>query len=238
MLLIHNFKEGVDMEYFLLFLEGIITFISPCILPLLPLYVSYFIGGNEDDDGKSKYNALVNSLGFVLGFTIIFTLLGTLAGTFGAFIKEQSVIINILGGFIVVLFGANYMGIFKIPFLERSLKINNKIKTFKFISSIAFGIIFAIGWTPCVGTFLGAALMIAVNSQDMVKGTIMLLIYSIGLGIPFVICALLLDKLKETFNFIKSNYKVINNISGIILVIIGISIMTGHLNKILSLLRF
>lgn len=225
------------MEYFLLFLEGIITFISPCILPLLPLYVSYFVGGNENDD-KSKYNALVNSLGFVLGFTIIFTLLGTLAGTFGAFIKEQSVIINILGGFIVVLFGANYMGIFKISFLERSLKINTKIKTFKFLSSIAFGIIFAIGWTPCIGTFLGAALMIAVNSQDMVKGTIMLLIYSIGLGIPFVICALLIDKLKETFNFIKSNYKVINMISGIILVIIGISIMTGHLNKILSLLRF
>jgi len=111
------------MEYILLFLEGIITFISPCILPLLPLYVSYFVGGNEKNT-KSKYNALVNSLGFVLGFTIIFTLLGTLAGTFGAFIKEQSVIINILGGFIVVLFGANYMGIFKIPFLERSLKMN------------------------------------------------------------------------------------------------------------------
>ena len=225
------------MEYFMLFLEGIITFISPCILPLLPLYVSYFVGGNEYDD-KSKYNALVNSLGFVLGFTIIFTLLGTLAGTFGAFIKEQSVIINILGGFIVVLFGANYMGIFKIPFLERSLKINTKIKTFKFLSSIAFGIIFAIGWTPCVGTFLGAALMIAVNSQDILKGTIMLLIYSIGLAIPFVICAILIDKLKETFNFIKRNYKVINKISGIILVIIGISIMTGYLNKILSLLTF
>ena len=225
------------MEYFLLFLEGIITFISPCILPLLPLYVSYFVGGNENGV-KSKYNALVNSLGFVLGFTIIFTLLGTLAGTFGAFIKEQSVIINILGGFIVVLFGANYMGIFKIPFLERSLKINTKIKTFKFLSSIAFGIIFAIGWTPCVGTFLGAALMIAVNSQDILKGTIMLLIYSIGLAIPFVICAILIDKLKETFNFIKRNYKVINKISGIILVIIGISIMTGYLNKILSLLTF
>lgn len=225
------------MEYFLLFLEGIITFISPCILPLLPLYISYFIGGNEEN-AKSQYKALVNSLGFVLGFTIIFTLLGTIAGTFGSFIKEQSVIINILGGFIVVLFGANYMGLFKIPFLERNLKIKAEIKTLKFISSILFGIIFAIGWTPCVGTFLGAALMIAVNSQDMVKGTVMLLIYSIGLGIPFVICALLIDKLKETFNIIKSNYKAINIISGIILVIIGISIMTGHLNKILSLLRF
>ena len=225
------------MEYFLLFLEGIITFISPCILPLLPLYISYFVGGNEDNT-KSKYNALVNSLGFILGFTVIFTLLGTLAGTFGAFIKEQSVIINILGGFIVILFGVNYMGIFKIPFLERSLKVDAEIKTFKFLSSVVFGMIFAIGWTPCVGTFLGTALMIAVNSQDVFKGAIMLLIYSLGLGIPFVICAILIDKLKETFDFIKRNYKVINRISGIILVIIGISIMTGYLNKVLSILTF
>ena len=225
------------MEYFLLFLEGIITFISPCILPLLPLYVSYFVGGNENGV-KSKYNALVNSLGFVLGFTIIFTLLGTLAGTFGSFIKEQSAIINILGGFIVVLFGANYMGLFKIPFLERSLRMNAEIKTFKFLSSILFGMIFAIGWTPCVGTFLGTALMIAVNTQDIIKGALMLLVYSLGLGIPFVICAILIDKLKQTFNFIKRNYKVINRISGIILVIIGISIMTGYLNKVLSFLTF
>ena len=156
------------MEYFLLFLEGIITFISPCILPLLPLYVSYFVGGNDEND-KSKYNALINSLGFVFGFTIIFTLLGALAGTFGSFIKEQSTIINLLGGLIVVLFGLNYIGILKISFLERSLKINAEIKTFKFLSSIVFGMIFAIGWTPCVGTFLGAALMIAVNSQEYFK---------------------------------------------------------------------
>ena len=225
------------MEYFLLFLEGIITFISPCILPMLPLYVSYFVGENENE-AKSKYNALINSLGFVLGFTIIFTLLGTLAGTFGSFIKEQSVVINILGGFVVVLFGVNYMGIFRIPFLERSLKMNAEIKTFKFLSSVLFGMIFSIGWTPCVGTFLGTALMIAVNSHDILKGAIMLLIYSIGLGIPFVICAILIDKLKGTFNFIKKNYKVINRISGIILVIIGISIMTGYLNKVLSFLTF
>jgi len=225
------------MGFFLLFLEGIITFISPCILPMLPLYISYFAGGIGNET-KSRYNALVNSLGFVLGFTIIFTLLGTLAGTFGSFIKEQSVSINIFGGFIVILFGLNYMEIIKIPFLERSLKMNSKIKAFKFLSSVLFGMIFAIGWTPCVGTFLGAALMIAVNSQDILKGTLMLLIYSIGLGIPFVICAILIDKLKGTFNFIKRNYKVINKISGIILVIVGISIMTGYLNKILSFLTF
>lgn len=223
------------MEYFLLFLEGIITFISPCILPLLPLYVSYFIGGNEKAN-KSKYDAFINSLGFVLGFTIIFTLLGTLAGTFGSFIKEESSIINFFGGLIVVIFGINYIGIFKIPFLERSLKVNIQIKNLRFLSSILFGAIFAIGWTPCVGTFLGAALMIAVNSKDILKGAIMLLIYSFGLGIPFVICAILIDKVKDTFNFIKRNYKIINIISGIILLIIGISIMTGYLNKLLSIL--
>lgn len=227
------------MEYLLLFLEGIITFISPCILPLLPLYISYFIGGNDNNKNQNhKYNALVNALGFVLGFTIIFTLLGTLAGTFGSFIKEQSSILNIVGGIIVILFGINYIGILKIPFLERSLKFKTEIKTFKFLSSIIFGIIFAIGWTPCVGTFLGTALMIAVNSQETFKGTTMLLIYSLGLGIPFIICAILIDKLKEALNFIKRNYKIINIISGLILVIIGISMMTGHLNKFLSLLTF
>ncbi|MDR3596316.1 cytochrome c biogenesis CcdA family protein [Clostridium sp.] len=223
------------MEYFLLFLEGIITFISPCILPLLPLYVSYFVGGNEESS-KSKYNALINSLGFVLGFTMIFTLLGTLAGTFGSFIKEENSIINFWGGLIIVIFGINYIGVFKIPFLERSLKINAQIKTFKFLSSILFGMIFAIGWTPCVGTFLGAALMIAVNSQNVMKGAVMLLIYSIGLGIPFVVCAILIEKMKETFNFIKRNYKIINIISGMILIIIGISIMSGYLNKMLLFL--
>jgi cytochrome c-type biogenesis protein len=206
------------MEYLLLFLEGIITFISPCILPLLPLYISYFVGGNHGKD-NNKYGALINSLGFVLGFTIIFTLLGTLAGTFGSFIKEQNVALNFLGGFLVVIFGLNYIGILKIPLMERSLKLKTEIKAFKFLSSITFGMIFAIGWTPCVGTFLGTALMIAINSQETFKGTLMLLIYSLGLGIPFVICAILIDKLKEAFNFIKRNYKTINIISGLILVI-------------------
>lgn len=223
------------MEYILLFLEGVITFISPCILPLLPLYLSYFAGeSNKTPSGKS--NVLINAFGFVLGFTIIFTLLGTLAGTFGNFIKEQSSIINFFGGLIVVIFGINYIGIFKIPFIEKSLKIDFNIKSFKFVSSILFGIIFAIGWTPCVGTFLGAALMIAVNSHEIFKGTIMLLIYSAGLGLPFIICAVLIDRIKDTFEIIKRNYKIINTISGIILIIIGVSIMTGYLNKLISIL--
>ncbi|NRZ59064.1 cytochrome c biogenesis protein CcdA [Clostridium beijerinckii] len=129
------------MEYFLLFLEGIITFISPCILPMIPLYISYFAGDNITNN-KNKYNALVNSLGFVLGFTVIFTLIGSLAGSFGSFIKTESNIINIISGLILIVFGINYIGLFKISFLERSSKINVQIKTFKFLSSILFGMIF------------------------------------------------------------------------------------------------
>ncbi|MDU4890752.1 MAG: cytochrome c biogenesis protein CcdA [Clostridium sp.] len=223
------------MEYILLFLEGIITFISPCILPMLPIYISYFAGGDYAD-GENRGNTLKNSIGFVIGFTIVFTLLGTVAGTLGNFIKEYYNVLNIIGGVIIVIFGLNYIGLFKIGFLERSYKMDIEVNPFKFLSAIVFGMVFAVGWTPCVGTFLGSALMIAANSQSIIKGTSMLLVYSIGLGIPFIISAVLIGQLKETMNFIKKNYKIINFISGIILIAIGIAMMTGYLNRILSIL--
>ncbi|MEG1255305.1 cytochrome c biogenesis CcdA family protein [Clostridium sp.] len=225
------------MEYLILFMEGIITFISPCILPMLPIYISYFAGDSELYP-ESKYRTFINSLGFVLGFTAIFTLLGTLAGTFGRFIKEYYTLFNIIGGGILVIFGLNYMGVLKISFLEKTKKLNVDVKPFRFVSSVLFGIIFAIGWTPCIGTFLGSALMIAASSTQVMKGTIMLLIYSLGLGIPFVISALLINTLKESLDFIKKNYNSINKISGVFLIVIGIAMMTGYLNKILSILTF
>ncbi len=225
------------MEYILLFLEGIITFISPCILPMLPMYISYF-AGDEKVVEKRKYSALINAIGFVVGFTIVFILLGTLAGTLGSFIKSHFTLFNIIGGAIILILGLNYIGIFKLSFLERSFKIDVNIKSFKFLTSILFGMIFAIGWTPCVGTFLGSALMIAANGKQGLKGALMLLIYSIGLGIPFIISAVIIEKLKNTMDFIKKNYKTINIISGIILVILGVAMMTGYLNKILLILSF
>ncbi len=225
------------MEYILLFLEGIITFISPCILPMLPIYISYFAGGDNEENGN-KYGTLKNSLGFVLGFTIVFTLLGSLAGTFGTFIREHYNLLNIIGGSIIVIFGLNYIGLFKISFLERSYKMDVNVNPFKFFSAMVFGMVFAVGWTPCVGTFLGSALMIAANSQNVAKGAIMLFVYSIGLGIPFIISAILIGKLKETMDFIKRNYRIINIVSGVILIVIGVAMMTGYLNKILSILSF
>lgn len=220
------------MDYFLLFLEGIITFISPCILPMFPIYLSYFAGDSQKD--RTSFHTILNALGFILGFTIIFTLLGTLAGTFGQLIKEYQMIVQLISGTIMVLLGLNYIGIFKIYFLEKSLKFNFKANNLRFFSSIIFGIIFAVGWTPCVGTFLSSALMIAVNSQNIIKGSTLLLIYSLGLGIPFIICAIFIDSMKKNLNILKNHYQVINKISGTILIIFGIAIMTGQFNKILS----
>ena len=221
------------MEYLIVFIEGIITFISPCILPMLPIYISYFAGDIEE--GK-KGKTIINAIGFVIGFTIIFTLLGALAGTFGMFIKKYQTIFNIIGGSILIIFGLNYMGILSIGFIEKTKKIQVDIKSFKFFSTIVFGMIFAIGWTPCVGTFLGSALMIAASSSGVIKGTIMLLIYSLGLGIPFIIAALIMDELKNSMKFIKKNYKLINRISGVFLIIVGISMIIGLFNKLLSIL--
>ncbi len=217
------------MEYFVLFLEGIATFISPCLLPMLPIYISYFAGQRSDN----KYKVLINSIAFVIGFTIIFILLGVLSGTVGVFIRKHIDIINVIFGFIIILFGLNYMELLNIRLLNYTKKLNLKIKGMGVFASFIFGISFSIGWTPCIGAFLGSALLIATTQAELLKGMLMLLCYSIGLGIPFIISAVLIDKLKTTFEFIKRNYKTINMICGIFLILIGILMITGLMQKLL-----
>ena len=227
------------MNYILLFLEGIITFISPCILPMVPIYVSYFAGG-EADNKNNKNRALIHSIAFVVGFAFIFTLLGAAAGTVGVIFNKYMRQINILSGWIMVVFGLNYLGTINIKFLHKNFKLNNSTENKKSTiwSTVLFGMIFGIGWTPCVGPFLGSALMLATNSDNSFSGVFMLLTYSLGLGIPFVLSALLIDSLKSTFDFIKKNYKIINRISGVLLIIIGFMMMTGYLNFLLAMLTF
>ncbi|MBQ6625107.1 MAG: cytochrome c biogenesis protein CcdA [Clostridia bacterium] len=220
------------MQYVISFLEGIITFISPCLLPMLPIYISYFAGGNEQ---RSSKKTLKNAIGFVLGFTLIFVLLGALAGTVGSFLKNYQMVLNIVTGAIVVFFGLNFLGIFKLS-IFKGMKRFNTGRELGFFSTMLFGIIFSIGWTPCVGAFLGSALMLASQQGETLTGVMMLLAYSLGLGIPFVVSAMLIDRLKTAFNFIKKHYNVINKVCGSILIVVGFLMMTGILNRILSVL--
>lgn len=219
------------MQYIIAFLEGIITFISPCLLPMLPIYISYFAGGGERSTGKT----LKNSLGFVTGFTVVFVILGALAGTVGSFLREYQTFVNIISGLIVILFGLNFLGVFHLN-LFRGSQRNMNTENMGFFSALLFGIIFSLGWTPCVGAFLGSALMLASQQGHVLEGMTMLLMYSLGLGIPFIISAILIDSLKSAFNWIKRNYQIINKISGSLLVLIGILMATGTLGRLLALL--
>lgn len=206
------------MEYLLTFVEGFASFISPCLLPMIPIYISYFIGEEEDD----KKRAITNSIGFVLGFTIVFLALSIFASTLGHLVSGYMKYIKIAFGTIIMLLGLNYMEVFKLPFLNNSKGINLKIKNFNFFKAILFGIIFSVSWTPCIGTFLSSALMLIAKEQDIIKGILLMLVYSVGMGIPFIISAALIEKLKEVFNFIKKNYKKIKFVSGLILIGMGI----------------
>ena len=218
------------MQYLLLFLEGIITFVSPCLLPMLPIYVSYFAGDGE----RNTRRVVKNALGFILGFTIVFVLMGALAGTIGQLLQKYSVVVNIVTGLIVIFFGLNFLGLFKLNIFKGSKFA--RTKGLGFFSSLLFGIVFSIGWTPCVGAFLGSALMLAASQGHVVEGMLMLLVYSLGLGIPFFISAILIDRLKAMFSFIKKHYNVINIVSGALLILVGVLMATGLFGKMLALL--
>mgnify|MGYP002512754866 CR=1 FL=1 len=218
------------MQYFISFLEGIITFISPCLLPMLPIYISYFAGGGE----RSTKKTVVNALGFVLGFTLVFTALGALAGTLGSILIKYQTIVNIVCGAVVIFFGLNFLGVLKLN-LFRGMSGEIETENMGFFSAMLFGMIFSVGWTPCVGAFLGSALMMASTQGQILKGVVMLLCYSLGLGIPFLISAVLIDKLKSAFLFIKKNYYIINVICGIFLIIVGIGMASGVLGRLLSM---
>ena len=219
------------MQYVISFLEGIITFLSPCLLPMLPIYISYFAGGGE----RSNKKTLKTALGFVLGFTIVFVALGALAGTLGSFLTKYQTAVNIVSGLIVIVFGLNYMGLFHLN-IFRGVGASMEKDNLDFFSAVLFGMVFSIGWTPCVGVFLGSALMLASQQGHVVEGMLMLLAYSMGLGVPFLFSAVLIDRLKGAFNWVKAHYRLVNLVCGGLLVLVGILMATGTLGRFLTAL--
>lgn len=219
------------MQYLIVFLEGVITFVSPCLLPMLPIYISYFAAGEN-----SKSKTFTNALGFITGFTIVFMILGLFASTVGKLFIQYSTAVNIIAGAIVILFGLSFLGVIKLNFFSKRINVDTNNLTFA--KSVIFGSVFSISWTPCVGAFLGSALMLAAQSNSWVTGLLMLLLYSLGLGIPFLLSALIIDKLKSTLEVIKKHYTLINNISGLFLILVGIVMMTGTLGRLLSIISF
>ncbi len=215
------------MQYLITFLEGVISFISPCMLPMLPLYLSYFAGNAE-----GRGHTLLRALAFMLGFTAVFTALGLFAGTLGTFLARYRTVVNIVGGGIVVLFGLSYLDVIHIPFfkgMKGGFAVNSVFSAF------LFGVIYSVSLTPCVGAFLGSALMMASTAGGAAEGALLLLAYSLGLGVPFLLSAVLIGQLKTAFDWIKRHYRVINLVCGIFLIIVGVMMALGWMNRVMAL---
>ena len=205
------------MEYILIFLEGIASFISPCVLPLVPIYISYFAG---QDPKKNK--AITNSIAFVIGYSIVFAILAVLANRFGMVLVGLTKTIKIVLGSVVIVLGLNYMDVLKINIFGNSKRFQMNMKNLNFIKSLMFGTLFSVSITPCVGTFLTSALVLIATKTELLKGIILIFLYCLGLGIPFIVSAIFIDRLKRVFDFIKKNYRIIKIVSGLILIIMGI----------------
>lgn len=214
---------------------GILTFISPCILPLIPVYITLVTGLSveELDNKKNLLSVFLSSLCFVLGFTTVFVFLGLSVTIIGQFFLNNMETLRIIGGIIIIVFALHLLGIFKIKLLYKQFGWMDKVKrTSNYFTIYLIGCAFAFSWTPCVDPILASILIMAATQGTVAKGTMLLLIYSAGLAIPFILTALFINRFFSVFNTLKKYYRTIEIISGILLIFMGILIISGGFNKI------
>lgn len=223
------------MVYLFLGLEGFLTFISPCLLPMIPIYIAYLAG--EQTNGQlsevdRRRHVLRQSVSFVFGFTLVFIALSLFVSTMGRFVLINQFWINSFVGIWLILLGFDY--ILGSPIMNRvNQRLNLKPSYTHNGNSLFLGIVFAISWTPCVGTFLTGALAHSATANHPLEGALMLLAYSLGLGIPFILTAVLLDSFQSTFDWLKRNSRPIQLFGGILLIVMGFFTMTGHLASLM-----
>ncbi|WRS26440.1 cytochrome c biogenesis CcdA family protein [Oscillospiraceae bacterium MB08-C2-2] len=204
----------------LVFSEGLFAFLSPCILPMLPIYLLYLSGTGNMQENRDRL--IRNTVGFICGFTLVFVGLGATASGLGSLLSQHRDWLQRIGGVIMIVFGLHFMGILRISFLNQTKTLQANTKDLRFFSSLLFGGAFSLGWTPCLGPFLGSALLLASNSSTLPQGIALLFVFSMGLGVPFLLTALLWDRLQGAMRFIKKHLNKIKMISGTLLIIVGL----------------
>lgn len=231
-----------NFSIFIALSAGFISFLSPCILPLIPSYMAFITGisleelSHEKNLKRVRKIVIINSLLFILGFSIIFIALGASATFIGKFLSRNIRWFEIVGGCVVILLGLHFIGIFRLKFLNREKKIHLKDKPLGFIGTVLVGMAFGAGWTPCVGPILGAILTMAATTQNIFKGIVLLAFYSVGLGLPFLISGLIIHKFFEYFKAVRKYFKVITAVGGTLLIILGVLLITGYFSSISSYL--
>ncbi len=218
------------MLYLITFLEGILSFLSPCLLPLLPVYLSYFAGNQEENQKRGQ---LARILAFIAGFTLSFMVLGLAFSMLGAVVSRPQSLVNLICGGAMVFFGLVYLNVLPVTVFGTGPR---KMKVYDLVSSFLFGLLYPINLTPCVGAFLGSALALAATTGSVGQGVLLLAVYSLGLGIPFLLSALIMSHLTVFFSRVKAHYAVIDRVSGGLLIVMGVLVMTGLFQRLLSLI--
>ena len=223
------------------FVAVILSFVSPCILPLVPVYISFMTNKaslrTENFKLSDRLFIFLNSIFFVLGFSLIFIILGSTATFIGRILRDYANIVSRIGGGLLIIFGLNYMGVFKLPFLnfEKKFNIPQSAKN-NYLGSFLIGIIFAFGWVPCIGMILSGILILASKLSTLTQGIFLLLAYSLGLGIPFMLFSVFIGLFSKFFKKINKYMKIITIISGVLLIILGIVFITDSMTKLVGYL--
>ncbi|AXI48856.1 cytochrome C biogenesis protein [Sulfitobacter sp. SK012] len=209
---------------------GIISFLSPCVLPIVPPYLAYMSGVTLNDMSSvsaARKRAVVAAFCFVLGLSTVFILLGFTASLFGTFFLQNQVLLAQISGVVVIIFGLHFLGVFRIPFLDQEARLDAGDKGGSSFGAYVLGLAFAFGWTPCIGPQLGAILSLAANEASVARGTLLLGIYAAGLGIPFMLAAMFITRAMGVMNRLKRHMKMIERVMGALLVLVGLALITG-----------
>ncbi len=226
----------INVSVGLAFLAGLASILAPCVLPLIPAYLSYMSGyavtrPEGGRSGRERFYIVSHALFFVFGFSLIFVLLGTVAGSLGAFLRGP--VLRYIGGVLIIFFGLALSGVLYVPFLEREAKLEWRgRREWGFASSLLIGMVFAAGWTPCIGPALASILLLSAQESTALQGALLLGVYSVGVGIPFILAALLIDELTSLLNRIGRYLPLIQKIAGILLVLAGILVLTDGFNAL------
>ena len=222
-----------DISIFIALFAGFTSFVSPCVLPLVPAYVGYITGSSTEEKNKSL--TLWRAIAFVLGFSLIFILMGATASYIGQLFARYKMIFNKISGILIIIFGLHLVGLFKLEFLYREARVEGPKEATNWLTAVLMGMAFAAGWTPCIGPVLASILAYAGSSATLTQGIILLIFYSLGLGIPFILTAVFIDKFMEVSTKVNKYLPLVSKISGIVLIVFGILLF---LNKIQSLSLF
>jgi cytochrome c-type biogenesis protein len=227
-----------QVNFLTAFTAGLLSFISPCVLPLVPAYLSYISGvsldamrGKTEEKGTGR-KVIINTLLFVLGFSIVFCTLGATASYIGQYLVLYKNYINIIGGIIIVALGLHLAGVYRIKWLDYEKRVHVKEKPLGLLGSILIGAAFAFGWTPCIGPILSAILLIAADQKTTADGITLLAVYSMGLGVPFLATGIALNYAMNVFKAIKKHYRGIELASGMLLIFIGVLVATDQFSRL------